>query len=169
VLVNFSSIINLEGLLKSSNGRRVRYVVIGASAFPTHVYLRTTPDIDILIEPTLENASRTLEALADGGYNLTDLIANELFHKKILLRQFILKTENLVSVLATALSRFESGSPDRCPTCGSYRVLTVYQPELNIDPPYVAHCESCGWSSHNSEVGSNDARIRIASKRPSGP
>jgi predicted nucleotidyltransferase len=79
--------------LKSLNARRVRYLVIGASAFPTHGYLRTTADIDILIQPTLENARRTLRALADVGYDITELTAGELLDKKILLRQYILATD----------------------------------------------------------------------------
>jgi hypothetical protein len=39
---------DISGLLKSLNAQHVRYVVIGASAFPTRGYVRTTADIDIL-------------------------------------------------------------------------------------------------------------------------
>lgn len=52
-----------EGLLRSLNAHNVRYVVIGATAFPVHGYARATLDIDIFIEPTPENASRTRAAL----------------------------------------------------------------------------------------------------------
>jgi len=44
-------------LLRSLNERNVRYVVIGATAFPIHGYARATLDVDIFIEPTKENAA----------------------------------------------------------------------------------------------------------------
>ncbi len=84
---------DISGLLKSLNARRVRYVVIGATAFPAHGYIRATADIDLLIEPTLVNAKRTLEALADAGYDIEDLVPEELLQKKILFRQYILATD----------------------------------------------------------------------------
>ena len=80
-------------LLKSLNARRVRFVVIGASAMPAHGYVRVTGDIDILIEPTRENAQRTLDALADVGYDITDLTIDQILTKKILFRQYILATD----------------------------------------------------------------------------
>jgi predicted nucleotidyltransferase len=84
---------DISSLLKSLNGRRVRYVIIGASAFPTHGYVRMTADIDILIEPSIENARRAWNALADVGYDLTDVTPAELVRKKVLLRQYILATD----------------------------------------------------------------------------
>jgi hypothetical protein len=83
---------DISGLLKSLNARRVRYVVIGASAFPTHGYARMTAYDDILIAPSDLNARRTLKGLADAGYDVTDLKPGELLRKKILLRQYILAT-----------------------------------------------------------------------------
>ncbi len=82
-----------ESLLRSLNARRVRYVVIGASAFPAHGYSRSTLDFDILIEPTKENARRTLAALAEIGYDVTDLTVGEMLAKKILLRQYVLDVD----------------------------------------------------------------------------
>ena len=51
---------DIESLLKSLNARSVRYVVIGATAFPVHGYARATLDIDIFIEPTAENGRREI-------------------------------------------------------------------------------------------------------------
>lgn len=45
------------------NATGVRYVVVGAWAMALHGVVRATKDIDILIEPTLENAERALKAL----------------------------------------------------------------------------------------------------------
>ena len=45
------------------NAERVRYVLVGGYAVALHGVVRATKDIDILIEPSLENARRTLAAL----------------------------------------------------------------------------------------------------------
>jgi hypothetical protein len=41
----------------------VKYVVVGGFAAALHGVVRATKDIDILIEPTLDNAQRALKAL----------------------------------------------------------------------------------------------------------
>lgn len=82
-----------ESLLKSLNAHNVRYVVIGATAFPIHGYARATLDIDIFIEATPENAKQSLAALRDTGYDVTDLTVEDLLTKKVLIRQFILETD----------------------------------------------------------------------------
>lgn len=46
------------------NAAGAKYVVVGGFAVALHGVVRATKDIDILIEPTLENAERTLQALA---------------------------------------------------------------------------------------------------------
>jgi len=64
--------------------RDVRYVVIGGIAAILHGVPRATFDLDILIEPTPDNARRLLDALADAGLgtaSLTtpaDVLANEI-------------------------------------------------------------------------------------------
>jgi hypothetical protein len=45
------------------NAAGAKYVVVGAFALALHGVVRATKDIDILIEPTLDNARRTLKAL----------------------------------------------------------------------------------------------------------
>jgi len=82
-----------ESLLRSLNAHKVRYVIIGATAFPVHGYARATLDIDIFIEATPENAGRTLAALADVGYDVTDVSIEDLLKRKLLIRQYILETD----------------------------------------------------------------------------
>lgn len=82
-----------ESLLKLLNAHKVRYVVIGATAFPVHGYARATLDIDIFIEATPENARRTLAALRDVGYDVTDVSVEDILTKKLLIRQYILATD----------------------------------------------------------------------------
>ncbi|MGE5140355.1 MAG: hypothetical protein ACM3JD_12890 [Rudaea sp.] len=73
---------DISDLLRELNARRVQYVVVGASAFPTHGYLRATADIDVLIAPNEENAQRTLEALAEVGYDVSGLDPSDLLKMK---------------------------------------------------------------------------------------
>jgi predicted nucleotidyltransferase len=82
-----------ESLLKLLNAHDVRYIVIGATAFPVHGYARATLDVDIFIEATPENAQRTLTALKEIGYDVTDLTVEDLLTKKVLIRQYVLETD----------------------------------------------------------------------------
>ncbi len=50
------------------NQAGARYLVVGARALQLWGSARATRDIDILIEPTEENARRVLDALASTGY-----------------------------------------------------------------------------------------------------
>jgi len=56
------------------NNSNARYVLVGATAMQLWGTTRATQDIDILIEPTVENARRVLAALGTLGFG----IANEL-------------------------------------------------------------------------------------------
>ena len=53
--------------LESLNREGVAYVVIGGMAVLAHVPYRTTRDLDVLIEPTLENAHKARRAVAAWG------------------------------------------------------------------------------------------------------
>jgi len=50
------------------NEAGARYLVVGARALQLWGSARATRDIDILIEPTEDNAQRVLDALATNGY-----------------------------------------------------------------------------------------------------
>ncbi len=52
------------------NQERARYLVVGATAMQLWGTTRATRDIDILIEPTVSNASRVLRALSVLGFGL---------------------------------------------------------------------------------------------------
>jgi predicted nucleotidyltransferase len=85
--------VDIDGLLRSLNGHKARYLVIGASAFPVYGYARATLDLDLFIDPTPENAARVRAALTDFGYDLTDVSVDELRTKKVLIRQYALETD----------------------------------------------------------------------------
>jgi len=84
---------DIESLLRLLNAHEVRYFIIGASAFPIHGYARATLDLDIFIEATAENARRTLETLAEFGYDMSDVTLPDLLTKKLLIRHYGMETD----------------------------------------------------------------------------
>ncbi|WP_420643385.1 DUF6036 family nucleotidyltransferase [Candidatus Leptofilum sp.] len=81
----------LQGVFASFQKHNVKYVVIGGIAAILHGVPRATFDLDILIEATLENSQRLLDALLDAGLGtavlttVEDLISHEItiFRDKI--------------------------------------------------------------------------------------
>jgi hypothetical protein len=59
----------------------------------------------------------------------------------------------LLAEISRLIVRQEREIPDRCPTCGSYRLLSAYRPDLNPQQPYLEVCESCGWEQPKPETG----------------
>ena len=57
----------LQDVFKSFQQHEVRYLVIGGVASVLYGVPRATFDVDILIEPTIENAQRLLTALEEAG------------------------------------------------------------------------------------------------------
>jgi hypothetical protein len=77
--------------LTSLNNEGVAYVVIGGIAVLAHVPYRTTRDLDVLIEPTLENAAKARRAVAAWGsfdpeYTAEDFISGDILSFGGLLR-----------------------------------------------------------------------------------
>ncbi len=55
-------------LLRRFHAERVEYVVVGGYAVIAHGFPRTTGDIDLLVQPTAENATRVVRALVGYGF-----------------------------------------------------------------------------------------------------
>ena len=84
---------NAETLLKLLKENRVKFVIVGATAFPVHGYSRATLDIDIFIRPERANAQRTRKALEQFGYDVADITVDDLLTKKVLIRQYLVETD----------------------------------------------------------------------------
>ncbi len=54
-------------IYKALNRNRVKYLVIGGIAVMAHGIPRFTLDLDILIEPTLDNCKKALKSLEEAG------------------------------------------------------------------------------------------------------
>lgn len=58
-------------------------------------------------------------------------------------------TENLLGMTSLVVMRSESQPPDTCPSCNSYRVVSVFDAESESNHPYFNLCESCGWTDRS--------------------
>lgn len=59
---------DIEAVLEALNRAQVRYLVVGGVAVVLHGYLRTTADLDLVIQLERENVLRAMDALAALGY-----------------------------------------------------------------------------------------------------
>ena len=84
---------DIENLLKLLKESDTQFVVIGASAFPTHGYSRATVDFDLFIKNSHENAQKVHDALKKFGYDVSDLTADDLLQNKVLIRQYVVETD----------------------------------------------------------------------------
>ena len=91
------------------NTAGVRYVVMGGFALALHGAVRATKDVDILIEPTLDNARRALGALEE----LTFGIARELDPSEVIAKPLtIIGDDPRVDLLTLAWSvRYADAAP----------------------------------------------------------
>lgn len=96
---------DISHLLRLLNENKVRYVIIGATAFPVHGYVRDTLDIDIFIEPVRQNAENARKALEAFGYDVTDLTVDELLEKKALFRGYIVQAD--IHPFVTGIESFQ--------------------------------------------------------------
>jgi hypothetical protein len=67
----------LKDVFASFQQHNVRYIVIGGIAAVLHGVPRATFDLDILIDPSPDNAKRLLDALADAKFGTAALITPE--------------------------------------------------------------------------------------------
>ena len=102
-------------LLRLLNERSVDYVVIGAMALPMHGYARATLDIDVFIRASSANAEHTLEALAEFGYDVHDVSADDLRTKKVLIRQYRRPPVRQRRDIRSSLGESSRGHIERCP------------------------------------------------------
>jgi hypothetical protein len=68
---------DFEELFACLNAHGVKAVIVGAYAVAFHGKPRFTKDIDILVEPTGDNADRLLAALADFGFGSLGLTQDD--------------------------------------------------------------------------------------------
>jgi hypothetical protein len=69
---------DFEELLGLFNKHRVRYCIVGAYAVAFHARPRYTKDMDILVEPSMENGRNIVAALEEFGFGALKVTAEDL-------------------------------------------------------------------------------------------
>jgi predicted nucleotidyltransferase len=118
--------VDTEGLLRLLQENAVDFVLIGAAAFPAHGYSRVTLDIDIFIRPEPENARRTLKALGEFGYDVTDLTLDDLLTKKVLIRDYIVDADIHPFVTGTTFEKAWANKVEE-----AFKSIRVYYASLD--------------------------------------
>lgn len=68
---------DFEELLGLFRKNKVKYCIVGAYALALYAKPRYTKDMDILVEPSIENAYRIVNSLAEFGFKKTGLKAGD--------------------------------------------------------------------------------------------
>jgi hypothetical protein len=68
---------DLREFIELLNSRDVEYVIVGAHSLAFHGRPRYTGDLDILVRPSLENATRIVSLLRDFGFGASDFTESD--------------------------------------------------------------------------------------------
>lgn len=79
----------IEGILDALNRAHVRYLVVGGVAVVLHGYLRTTADLDLIIQLDRDNVLRAIRTLQDHHYRPRAPVAAEKFAEPQVREQWI--------------------------------------------------------------------------------
>lgn len=79
----------IEGILDALNQARVRYLVVGGVAVVLHGYLRTTADLDLIIQLERDNVLRAIRTLQDHQYRPRAPVSAENFAEQQVREQWI--------------------------------------------------------------------------------
>lgn len=79
----------IEGILGALNRARVRYLIVGGIAVVLHGHLRTTADLDLVIQLERENVLKAMTALGELGYRPRAPVPAESFAEREIREQWI--------------------------------------------------------------------------------
>ena len=68
---------DFKDLLALFNAHKVEYLIVGGYALAFHGAPRFTGDIDVFVEPTIQNAGRVLKALTEFGFGNLNLTVED--------------------------------------------------------------------------------------------
>ena len=109
------------------NEAGAKYLICGAQACVLHGLVRTTEDVDVLVDATEENCRRVIEALS----RLADGAARELTPKDIL-ENVVVKIADEVEV-DVSTHAWKVGYADAFPTAREVVIERVNVPFLSLD------------------------------------
>lgn len=89
---------------------------------------------------------RHLRAVAKSAWQYVSWLTHATNAVRFDARIAVESTSYVLQVFGAAVIRKERGVPDRCPSCRSYQIDSVYDPEIESAHPYHPMCRRCGWT-----------------------
>ena len=77
---------DFEKLLGLFNKHNVRYCIVGAYAVAFYATPRYTGDMDILVEPNIENGRKVIEALKEFGFSSLKLKESDFAKEEVIIQ-----------------------------------------------------------------------------------
>lgn len=113
---------DFKELLALLNAHDVAYVVVGAYALAFHGAPRYTGDLDILIEPSAQNAEKIIQALNEFGFASLELSADDFTTPDQVLQLGVapVRVDIITSLTGVSWSDAKTGSSQ-----GNYGGITV--------------------------------------------
>ena len=100
----------------------VEFVIVGAYALAFHGAPRFTGDLDVLVRPTIENASRLLAAVRAFGFPVTELQPDHIVSAERILQMGVEPVQIHVMSAISGVSWDEAWRSRDIGTCGSHQV-----------------------------------------------
>ena len=107
---------------------------------------------DLIVSHVVEGSGgdelrRYLRAIAKSAWQYVSWLTHATNAVRFDARIAVQSTSHLLECFGAAVIRKERGVPDRCPSCRSYQIDSVYDPESEAAHPYRSVCSRCGWSA----------------------
>ncbi|MBC8329335.1 MAG: nucleotidyl transferase AbiEii/AbiGii toxin family protein [Planctomycetes bacterium] len=114
---------DFRDLLVLFRKHEVEYLIVGGYALAFHGAPRFTGDIDLLVRPDAENARRILAALADFGFESSDLSADDFQETEHVIQLGVppVRIDLLTSISGVTWVEAEAGK-----AAGEYGDVSVY-------------------------------------------
>ena len=106
---------------------------------------------DLIVGHVVQGASgdelrRHLRATAKSTWQYVNWLTHAKNAVRFDARIAVESTSSVLGGFGAAVTRQERGVPDRCPTCRSYQIASVYDAESESGHPYRSVCTRCGWT-----------------------
>ena len=103
---------DFKEFIESLNANNVRYLVIGGYAVALHGYVRYTKDLDVWIEPKIQNANNVLNVLTAFGFGSLDITADDFLEEGNII-QLVYPPNRIDLTTSLKALMFENCYPER--------------------------------------------------------
>lgn len=103
----------------------VEFMIVGAYALAVHGAPRFTGDLDVFVNPTIENGTRLLEAVTAFGFPVVDLQPRDIVDGRRLLEMGVVPVQIHVMSAISGVSWKEARADQIVARCGTHQVAFI--------------------------------------------